>query len=406
MQLRLNGVWLTMIIAAGVFGLLYLWFSLFPGQYDPETLKYFSLEQINQGRRYSRLLRLLYISSFGLYTTALCWLVFSGKAAALSRWALAVAGNYWGGVLLYSWLIWVGLTLLQLPFAFLSGFYWQRRFGFSTQTMGSWWLDYLKSSVIELLLFSAGVLVLFYLCAHFTKTWWLIGAVLFSLWLVVQMYLWPLLVAPLFNRFTPAEDPQVVSMVRELAMEADIPIEQVLVMDASRRTTKANAYFTGLGRTKRIVLYDTLLRDYSPEEVRAVVAHEMAHWRQGHIVRGLLLGILGTFLLFGILYVLLGQTMLPGSYKSPQFLPAVLLFFALVSFVSGPLQNGISRGMEKEADRVAVRLTNDEESAIRLQINLAQKNMSDVAPAPFIQWFSYTHPAALDRIANIRQALK
>ncbi len=117
-------------------------------------------------------------------------------------------------------------------------------------------------------------------------------------WIVIQTLLWPILVAPLFNRFEPVQDPEVIGMIRQLADRAGIPVEEVLVMDASRRTNKANAYFAGIGKTKRIVLYDTLLDNYSSAEVEAVVAHEMAHWKLGHIRTGILLGILATFVQF------------------------------------------------------------------------------------------------------------
>jgi len=402
MYLRNNMVWLALLSTAVLLSLLYLWYTVFPGTISGESVKYFTVEQVSQGRQYHRILRLVYILNFLIQGAFLFWLVFGGRAAALSSWSMRfMGGSYWGGVLLFSLILWIFLSILNLPFSYFSSYYWQHRWGFSTQSTGGWWLDYAKGSAIELFLFTAGVILLFWVMSRFPKVWWLIGAVLFSVWLVVQMLIWPVVVSPLFNKFTPAKDPGVINMVQELAYKAEIPVDQVLVMDASSRTTQANAYFTGLGRTKRIVLYDTLLEQYPPDEVRAVVAHEMAHWRQGHILKGLGWGIIAVFIIWGVLHLVLAQHISRGMPIGPPILPAVLLLILLVSFISSPLQNYISRKMEKEADRVAVMLTGDAAAAVRLQIRLAGKNLSDVSPAPFIEWFSYSHPPALSRIADI-----
>lgn len=351
------------------------------------------------------MLRLVFISSFMIQAAFLLWLVFGGRAVTLSRWAQqAVGGNFWGSLLLFFLSLWLLLLLLELPFTLFSSYFWQHRWGFSTQTMGSWWLDYVKGAGLDLVLSAAGVMILFWMIGRWPGTWWLTGAAFISIWFFIQTIFWPVVVSPLFNRFVPAKDQAVLTMVQELSEKARLPVGQVLIMDASRRTTLANAYFAGLGRTKRIVLYDTLLANYPLDEVEAVVAHEMAHWRQGHIMRGLTLGILGNFFFWGLLFVAF-RTAVPLTTRYPPYAwSVILLFFLLASFASSPLQNYFSRGMEEEADRVAVMLTGDAPAAVRLQEDLATKNLSDVAPAPFIEWFSYSHPEALTRINAIRQA--
>lgn len=405
LQLRLNAVWLPLIITVGVFSLLYLWFSLFPGRVPPEAGYYFSAEQISRGRQYNMVLRMVYICGFLVQAVFLAWLVFGGRLTGLTDLVrLMTGGSYWGGILLFFVIIWLLLQLLELPFTLYANYFWQHQWGFSSQTFGAWWLDYSKSSAMGLLLSAAGVVLLFWAINRWPGTWWLAGAAFLSLWLVIQTFLWPVVVAPLFNRFTPAQDPAVLAMVHELSEKAGLSVSQVLVMDASRRTTKANAYFAGLGQTKRIVLYDTLLADYPLDEVKAVVAHEMAHWRQGHIARGLVLGIAGNFLLWGLFFILLRISVSQYAYYPQHVLAVGLLFVLLVSFAVTPLQNYFSRNMEIEADQVAVALTGDAPAALRLQTDLAVKNLSDVTPAAFIQWFSYSHPAALQRIKIIEQA--
>lgn len=407
MQIRVYGIWLTMLIVAAVFCLLYLWALVFPGDINPEITRYFSLEQIAQGRSYAGMLRLLFILGFILNTGLLLWLAFGDKGLALTRIVRnTVGGSYWGGIVLYALMLWSALTAISLPFAYLSSYYWNHRWGFSTQGLGSWWWDFAKGSVIEALLFLAGTAILFLIMQRCPKSWWAISALFFSIWLVVQIYLWPVVVSPLFNRFTPASDPKIIAMVQELAQKAEVPIEEVLIMDASSRTTKANAYFAGLGKTKRIVFYDTLLKDYPLDEIRAVAAHEIAHWKEGHILKGLGFGAAGSFFLFALLYFLLRTTVTGGIGRTPHTLVLVLLFFSLISFIGSPLENYISREMEKEADRVAVGLTGDYSAAVRLQLDLARKNLSDPAPPAFIKWYSYTHPDILSRIANIEKSLE
>ncbi|AEG58837.1 M48 family metallopeptidase [Desulforamulus ruminis] len=401
----MNAIWPLLILITAVFSLLYLWYSLFPGRIQPEVFRYFSAEQVAAGREYNLTQRLLFITGFMVQILFLLWLVFSGRGMAFARWAQQLAGgSYWGGILVFFVSLWLMLSLVKLPFTLYSSYFLQKSWGFSTQTLGSWWLDYFKYAGLDLILSALGVLLLFWILGRWPGIWWLLGAGFVSLWLVLQSYLWPVLVSPLFNQFVPAKDPAIISMVQELSQKAGVPVDEVLVMDASQRTTKANAYFTGLGATKRIVLYDTLLKDYPADQIKAVVAHEMAHWRQGHIVKGLTLGILGNFLVWGLLFLVLRGTFPPTPLRyPPQAWAVILLFFVLISFISSPLQNYISRDMEKEADRVSVWLTGDAPAAVRLQINLASKNLSDLSPPAFIQWFSYSHPPALTRIRILQE---
>lgn len=404
MQPRLNGFWLGLMAIVFGFAVLYLWFIVFPGKISPEAFKYFSLEQINQGREHSRSQQLLMITVVILEVILLCWFIWSGKAIAMTRWTQQITrGSYYGSALLFFLGLWLILKVMYFPFSYISGFYLQKKWGFSTQTFSAWWLDTLKGAGLELLLATLGVLILFWLLKHWPRAWWLVGASLLSIWLVAQNFIWPLVVSPMFNRFEPVRDTAILSMVSELSAKAGIPVDEVLVMDASRRTTRANAYFAGVGQTKQIVLYDTLLKNYPPDQVKAVLAHEMAHWQQGHILKGLTLGIFSNFILWGLLFIFIRTTLAPLTRYPPHTWALILLFFAAVSFITSPIQSSISRGMEREADRVSVQLTGDIPAAVRLQVNLVVKNSSDVSPPTFIEWFSYSHPSVLNRIHILQQ---
>lgn len=401
---RLKGIWCMLTALALGLSLLYLWFTIFPGQVAPETWQYFSTDQVERGRAYSQGSRLCFIGSYLTQLCFLLWLVFSGQALAFSGWTCKWArGNYWADLLLFFLLLWLILRLLNLPFTLFSSYYWQHHWGFAMQTLGAWWLDYLKSAAIDLLLSTSGVLLLFWVIRHFPTTWWLYSATCMSVLIAIQIFLSPLLITPLFNHFAPVQDQTIETMVEELSSKAGIPIDQILLMDASRRTTKSNAYFAGLGHTKQIVLYDNLLYNYPQDEVKAVIAHEMAHWRKGHIVQGLGLCVMAIFLLCRLFFALL-EDMFPalGAPYPVHAWAIIFLLFSLIFFVSSPLQGYISQTMEKEADEVAVLLTNDIPAAVRLQVNIATKNASDVSPPPVIQWFS-SHPSPLTRIELIQK---
>ncbi|MGE4272650.1 MAG: M48 family metallopeptidase [Desulfitobacterium sp.] len=403
MKTRSTTIWIPLMSLALLFSLLYLGYVLLPGHIRPEAIQYFGLEQVQQGQDYSKGMRISYILSFMFQALFLIWFLASGRGGRLSQWCEdRYQSNPWRSYLVFYLIIWVMLALILLPFMFFSGFYWQHLWEFSTQTFGSWWVDYLKQSIIDIVLGGVGVVLIFLSFHIWPRIWWIICGVFFSLWLVIQSILWPILIAPMFNQFRPIDDPIITGMVYELADKADLEIKEILVMDASQRTTKANAYFAGVGGTKRIVLYDNLLKQYSLAEIKAVIAHEMAHWQKGHIARGLTLGILGNFLVWGVAYLVLRPYM-SNRHIPPLIWAVLLLFILLTNFVSTPLQNSISRQMEIEADQTAVILTGDTEAAIHLQMNLALKNRSDLSPPRFVEWLSYTHPSVLTRIEKIRE---
>ncbi|MFZ3372351.1 MAG: M48 family metallopeptidase [Desulfitobacteriaceae bacterium] len=399
---HLNYRWLGLIILAGAFSLIYLGNAIFPGRITPDSLQYFSIEQAQRARAYNFVPRLLFIASFALQAVVLVWLVFSNQGTAIARWLGQSSGrNYWWSILLYFFLLWFFLRLLSLPFTLYGNYFWQQTWGFSTQSLVSWWQDYFKNTALDLLFSTSGVLLFFLLLNRWPKVWWVIGAMLLAFWLVLQNFLWPVIVAPMFNNFQSVKDPAVINLVKGLADKAGIQVQEVLVMDASRRTTMANAYFTGLGKTKQIVIYDNLLKNYPLDEVGAVLAHEIGHWQKGHIIQGLTLGIIGNFLVWGLLALFLREFKLTNEVYGSQTWASLQLFILLILFVTNPLQSYISREMEQQADQVSLELTRNPMAEMRLQIDLATKNLSDVSPPDFIVWFGYTHPPALSRIKAI-----
>lgn len=407
-EISLNYFWILLLAASLVLSMTYIYYSLFPGQLNAEALKYFSQEQIKNGKEYSKSIRLVFILSFLVTKAFLTWFIFSGGGESLSDFLLNAAnGNYYLGVALFFITTWLILQAVSLPFRFYSGYILQHKWGFSAQSLISWWFDYFKSAGIAFFLFLVGVIVLFMLMNNFSGFWWFKAGVLITLWLLIQTFLWPIFVAPLFNKFKQVEDPKIVEIVDKLSFQAGISVKQVLKMDASSRTTRANAYFTGLGPSKRIVLYDNLINNFSYEEIEAVLAHEMAHWKERHIKRGIVVISLGIFLSLALLHLVLNFTLSKSIIIEDNYPPAALLiiiyFYTIISFLAMPMRSTASRAKEKKADAVAVKLTSNKEAAVNLHKKLAISNYSDVSPPSFIEWFSYSHPSTLNRIKNIEE---
>lgn len=396
--------WLLLIGLATAFALLYLRFALFPGPVDLSVTEYFSLDKANEARTYVTTPRILYIIKFFLQMALLVWLLFSSTGEAFFQHLRMISRHYWLVSAISILGIWLLFKVVSLPFSYYTGYYWQKIWGFSTQSQVAWWLDYFKSAGIDLFITLVGGIIFFWLVNRLARYWWLVGAVFFSIWLVIQYLFWPIVISPLFNNFEPVTDPAIITLVDDLSQRAGLSVGEVLVMDASKQTTLANAYFNGLGTTKRIVIYDTLLNNYSLPEVKSVIAHEMGHWRYNDIIQGLLYGIIGIFIVFRLLRFLLKPWLPKNSKKPPELWAALQLALMLLLFVSNPLQNSISRGMEIRADRFSLELTEDLSGGIQLQKKLSSTSLSDLSPPRFIVWFGYSHPPAMDRINALKNA--
>lgn len=291
----------------------------------------------------------------------------------------------------------------SLPLSYVRGFAVQHAWGLSTQSAAGWLQDSLRSVLVTTVIASAAAVTFFGLVRWQPRTWWVWGWVGFTVLTALLFFLYPVLIAPLFNRFTPLQDAGLTREIRSLAAEAGITVDEVLVADASRRSTIENAYVAGLGATKRVVLFDTLLAAGDDAETRFVVAHELGHRIENHIVKNLALssaGLLFGFALLGWLAKRRGVWEWAGAegVHDQAALPLLLLFATLLTLVVMPLQNLVSRHFERQADAIALELTQDPDTAIRGQRRLAFSNLADLDPPSAVVWLLYTHPPVTERI--------
>ncbi|HVM56865.1 MAG TPA: M48 family metallopeptidase [Gaiellaceae bacterium] len=326
---------------------------------------------------------------------------------ALSLAVLAVLGWVWSGPYhLVSGLGWAGAAagyaaivttvsaLVRLPLGFWHGWIRERRWGFSTQTAGAWLADRAKGWGVSVALTAAAWTAVVGLARAFPSGWPLVAGAVLAVTVLVLSFLGPLVFEPLFNRFRPLEDERLAGELRELARRAGVPVRDVLVADASRRTTKVNAYVSGLGRTRRVVLYDTLLAEADEREIELILAHELGHRRERHVLKGTLLGMAGAVVAVVAVWAVLGS-----KVASPDELPAALLVLAVLELLGLAPGNGLSRRWERVADRFSLDLTRDLEAFERTQRELARKNLSDLEPPRVVYVLLFSHPTPPERLA-------
>ncbi|GAA2612821.1 M48 family metallopeptidase [Dactylosporangium fulvum] len=282
-----------------------------------------------------------------------------------------------------------------------------KRYGLSTQDWGAWTVDVLKGYAVGAVI-GAIVLVGFFTVTHFApRWWWAWGAAGAAVLTVLLTFVFPVLVEPVFNKFTPMPEGEQRTRLMAMADRDGVPVRDVLIADASRRTRAVNAYVSGLGPTRRIVVYDTLLEKAPPAEVEAVVAHELGHAKDNDVLTGTLLGALGAAAAVCALYLLgswsgLLRLARVDSIAEPRAVALLLAVAAVAGLFAGPAQAFVSRRVEARADRHALQLTGDPAQFEAMQGRLSLVNLGDPDPNPVEQFLFGSHPTAVERMAAAR----
>jgi STE24 endopeptidase len=380
------------------------WTASTAGNLPAEVVTYFTPEDVARGHSYMGGRYWLVAAGTSIRLAVLLILVATSASATLRNLAVRLAPAHPAvAVAIYVGLLALLFELLSLPLGYYAGFVREHAFGLSTQTWSAWLLDRAKATLITLVLAVPLGSLLALLWRRYPGRWVLPAWALAGGVMLLLVALAPVVIDPLFNTIRPLRDPDVSQRVLALAGRAGIPVDQVYEMDASRRTRKGNAYFTGLGHTKRIVLYDTLLTGTSPDEVELVVAHEIGHWKRAHIWKGIGLSLLGMGFALWCGARVLGWAARRGAFHlagpaDVAGLPLFLLVLFVLNLVSLPLQNGISRIFERQADQTSLELTGNATAFIRSEVQLARSNLADLTPPPAVVWLLYTHPPVAERI--------
>jgi STE24 endopeptidase len=355
------------------------------------TESYFSASQVERARDYRRPQLAIYGGVLVIELGVLALLVARPPRRLRGPFRRPLLAGAAAGVALS-----VAVTVAVLPLQIVSRER-AKDVGLVTQSWSGYARDKAVSGAIGALLAGLGAGGAVALMRRMPRGWWVPGSVVVVAFGVVTIYAGPVVLDPLFNKFHPLPAGQVRDDVLELARRAGVDVGEVYSIDASRRTTAANAYVTGLGKTKRVVLYDTLLENFERDEVRLVVAHELAHVHHRDVPNGLLyLAIVAPFGLFAVAQ--LTRRLTPGGEPGPAALPALALGLVVMTTTITTISNQLSRAVEARADSYALTLTGEPEPFISFERRIALRNLSDPDPPDWQTFLLATHPPTLERI--------
>lgn len=361
----------------------------------------------DKSTRYHRLRRRADLLGTAAAGFVLLALIASGAGSHMREWAAAVSSFIPGGfddamtVAMYAVMVMVLLQIVELPFAFYQGFLLEHRYGLSTQTGRHWCSDQTKGVLLGTGLAIIGASVVFLTLREWPDWWWLLSAATFAAAMVGLARVAPVVLLPIFYRFKPLDRPALVERLLGLARKARTDVVGVFEWVLSGHTKKANAALAGMGKTRRILLSDTLLADYSEDEIEVILAHELAHHVHRDLWRGIgvqTLVLTGGFLLANMVLRALADPLELRGISDPAALPLLLLVGGVWSFAVMPLVNAQSRSQERAADRYALTTTRNVDAFVSAMKRLSQQNLAEEYPSQMVRWLFYSHPPIHERI--------
>lgn len=366
-------------------------------------------ERRAQALEYSNTRNILYFVEF--FFGALIWvaLLFTGFSGKMLAWAERVGKKRFITLFLYLLLLIGIVQLVSLPLEFYSGYLLEHEYGLSNQSLGAWGWDLLKGLAVAIVLMTILAAIVYAIIRRNPRAWWAWLGVVSAPLVVILIVLGPIVLTPIFYETKPMDDSPLRTQILDLAAQSGIPDSRVFVMDASKDTKKLNAYVTGLGKTKRIVLYDNLIATMNPSEVLFVVGHEMGHYLLHHV--WILVAVsVGFIFITGFLAHLVMSRLIDryrarfGFDRLSSFasMPLIALSFSVIGFVFSPMQNGITRYFEHEADVYGLQKTGNTEAAVGAFEKLAAANLSNPNPSALIKFWLYDHPPLSERVIFAR----
>lgn len=310
-------------------------------------------------------------------------------------------GDISQGIVYFSLLL-ILSTLIDIPFALYNHFYLEQKYGFNRMNLSLFFMDKIKEIFISILLSSLLIFIIMYIWKLYPAKAWIIAFAITSIVIFCLQYLAPRVILPLFNKFTPLEDSPLKEKINKLAQLIGYQISHIYIMDGSKRSSKANAFLTGFGKNKKIALFDTLLQSLTEEEIVSVLAHELAHFKQKHLLKSMLMLLSRLFLFFYLANFFLNN---PEISKALNFketnlsagLLGFILVFSALNFLLNIVFNYFSRKFEKEADLIATNYIHPQELISALK-KLARNNLNNLTPHPLYVFFYYSHPPLVERI--------
>jgi len=297
------------------------------------------------------------------------------------------------------------LSIIFAPLSYYSSFYLEHKFELSNQSFPAWIIENLKSTLLGGIIGLPLLLAFYYTLNQYGNLWWLPFAILIFLFSVVLAKLVPIVILPLFYKISPIENIELKERIIQLSKNVNMKVENIFQFNMSKDTKKANAAFTGLGKTKKILLADTLLNEFNNDEIATVIAHELGHYKNKHIIKNLIIGTFSSFITLFLLAKFYNISLGWFSFSSITeiaALPILALWGMILGIVQTPLTNILSRKYEYEADEYAVKSIGKPNVFIDTLDKLTEQNLGDKEPHPFVEWFFHSHPSVKKRIRFIQ----
>lgn len=365
-----------------------------------------TLETLQKSAEYTIANNRLSLAESLLGTLLVILFLFCGLIESYDRWVTSLSFSFILQGIMFFILLHLAQAVLEIPFSLYRNFNLENRYGFNTMTPATWLSDFVKSTLLSLLLIALLVAGAFALILASPHGWWLWVWAFLTVVSLSLIYLSPWIIEPLFSKFEPLHSEELKDAIQSLMGKAGLEIRRVLQVDASRRSKHSNAYFSGVGRVKRIVLYDTLLERLDTPEILAVLAHEAGHWKSHHLLKRLIATEALTLLACYAAFYLLSQGNLPAHFGiESASLPAQLVLlgflFSIPLAVFSPLGNWLSRSQERQADRFAAELTTTPESLASALVKMSSDNLSNLHPHPLYAAIYYSHPPVVERVQTL-----
>ena len=355
-------------------------------------------ERQEKAKEYARLTRRLSFVELAVAGVLLLVLVFGGVSAKLSH-SLAFP-QPWASALYFVILV-VGFGIIMMPLSYYQGFILPHRYGLSNQKFSAWLTDRAKAAAIGILLGLGIVIIVYWFLARLPDTWWLWASILLLLLSLLLTRLTPTLLLPLFFKLKPLHDVELEQRLTNLAKRAQAQICGVFTIDLSSKSTTANAMLAGLGNTRRIILSDTLLQQYSPEEIEVILAHELGHHLHRDIPKLIAVQAITVLLAFYLADLVLKASLAPLAFPGVSdvaALPLLILFLAAFNLVITLPVNAYSRYLETVADKAALELTANPQAFITAMTKLTDQNLTEAQPSRWVEFLFYDHPPYTSRV--------
>ncbi len=357
-------------------------------------------------KKYSKIKNIISFSETILFFVIFLTMIFTGTTKLLEQYAHSLTGNDYIALLIFILLISIPEFILVSPLSFYSSYILEHKYGLSNQTISGYFLENLKGLALSAVIGIPVLFAFFYILKNTGDNWWLILGIVMFFFSVILGQLAPVLIMPIFYKFKEIENESLKKKLLDLCLHAGVKIKGIFTFDMSKNTKKANAAFTGLGKTKRIILGDTLIDKFNDEEIEIVFAHEMGHYTKNHIVKMM---VLSTVLTFAGLFLTskLYDILLPVFHLNSRFelaaLPLMFILLSLYGIITSPLSNIQSRKYEWEADTYALETTKNKASFISAMEKLADQNLADKKPNKILEFLFHSHPSLDKRINFAKQ---